>query len=516
MRARTTGLVLSLFLLGTARAQTAQFTPLDIPETGYFSPAGVSADGNTVVGMAYIVGQGDKARRWRNGIGFDYPGPSSGNVANWASGVSADGSVISGGTGHAFFGDLEGWMRYGPSVGHVGSPPAHDTSDCRAISSNGIVSVGYGGVQSNPNLYEAARYTDQGGWTNLGFLPGDIDSQALGVNADGSVIVGWSAGSAGGRTGFRWTASTGMSAIPPLPGGTDTFAQGTDATGSIVVGGDDAGARAAWRWSSSSGTQALPPLTSNGECWADCISPDAALIGGWCSDAGGYTHACLWDAQGNVHELREFLAQQGLGAAIAGWSLDDVRAIAGSGPWYLVGDGGDSTGQYGAWLVRLDVLPGAEPGVAFCYGDDSGTLCPCSNPTSPGTGGCMNSLGLGGRLTAGGTASVANDSLVLSALDMPSSTALYLQGSARENGGAGNLLGDGLLCVGGSLVRVGSKINAGGSSLYPLPGDASISVRGGVTAGDVRSYQVWYRNAATWCTSATFNLTNGYEVVWAP
>ncbi|MBI5362655.1 MAG: hypothetical protein HZA53_05715 [Planctomycetes bacterium] len=508
--------MLPLFVSTMADAQSAQFTPLDIPEPGYFSPAGVSADGNTVVGMAYIVGQGDKARRWRNGIGFDYPGPSSGPVANWASGVSADGSVVSGGTGHAVFGDLEGWMRYGASVGHVGSPPGHDTSNCLAVSGDGVISVGFGGLQSNPNLYQAAKYDDQGGWTNLGFLPGHGNSQARAVDADGGVIVGWSAGGFQSTTGFRWTAATGMTAIPRLPGGTEAHAEGTDASGAVVVGGDYAGPRKAWRWSAASGTQALAPLTANDECWANCIAPDAALVGGWTSANGGYGTACLWDAQGGVHELRALLAQRGLGAAIAGWSLYEVTCIAGSNPWYLVGDGVDSTGQYAAWLVRLDVLPGAEPGQAFCFGDDNGTPCPCSNPTWPGTGGCMNSLGLAGNLTVGGIASVANDSLVLAGTGMTSSTALYLQGSARENAGAGTLLGDGLLCVGGALVRLGSKLNVGGSSLYPLPGDAPISVRGSVLPGDVRSYQIWYRNAAAWCTNATFNLTNGYEVVWAP
>ena len=50
----------------------------------------------------------------------------------------------------------------------------------------------------------------------------------------------------------------------------------------------------------------------------------------------------------------------------------------------------------------------------------------------------------------------------------------------------------------------------------PGPGDAPISVRGQVTSPGARYYQVWYRNAAAFCTAATFNLTNGYEVTWTP
>jgi hypothetical protein len=41
-------------------------------------------------------------------------------------------------------------------------------------------------------------------------------------------------------------------------------------------------------------------------------------------------------------------------------------------------------------------------------------------------------------------------------------------------------------------------------------------VRGAVPAGATRTYQVWYRNAAAFCTSDTFNLTNGLVVTWAP
>jgi hypothetical protein len=31
----------------------------------------------------------------------------------------------------------------------------------------------------------------------------------------------------------------------------------------------------------------------------------------------------------------------------------------------------------------------------------------------------------------------------------------------------------------------------------------------------VRRYQLWYRNAAAGCSTAAFNLTNGWEISWA-
>jgi hypothetical protein len=41
-------------------------------------------------------------------------------------------------------------------------------------------------------------------------------------------------------------------------------------------------------------------------------------------------------------------------------------------------------------------------------------------------------------------------------------------------------------------------------------------VRGLVAAPGTRTYQVWYRNAAAFCTSSTFNLSNGLQIAWGP
>lgn len=152
--------------------------------------------------------------------------------------------------------------------------------------------------------------------------------------------------------------------------------------------------------------------------------------------------------------------------------------------------------------------------LSFCSGDGSGTPCPCGNSGAPGRG-CANSVQpSGARILALGTPSVAADTLVLAGDGMPDSSALYFQGTQQTGGGAGVVFGDGLRCAGGSITRLGTQSNQGGTSSYPGAGDPSVSVRGGCVAGDVRVYQIWYRNAAAFCTSATFNLSNGVQVVW--
>jgi hypothetical protein len=63
-------------------------------------------------------------------------------------------------------------------------------------------------------------------------------------------------------------------------------------------------------------------------------------------------------------------------------------------------------------------------------------------------------------------------------------------------------------------VRLSSVVNVSGASRYPGAADPAISVRGAITSPGVRTYQVWYRNSAEFCTPSTFNLTNGVEIEW--
>jgi hypothetical protein len=121
---------------------------------------------------------------------------------------------------------------------------------------------------------------------------------------------------------------------------------------------------------------------------------------------------------------------------------------------------------------------------------------------------------MGGVLDAGGTASLSADTLVLSGSSMTSSSALYFQGTTNSYQGA--FYGDGTRCVGGSVVRLGTKTNVAGSSQYPAPGDLPVSVRGGVTSPGLRYYQVLYRDNGNYCTTSSFNLTSGMAVLWNP
>ncbi len=175
----------------------------------------------------------------------------------------------------------------------------------------------------------------------------------------------------------------------------------------------------------------------------------------------------------------------------------------------------DEHGNTGTSIQRCFTATGASVGTVYCFGDGSGTACPCGNAGQAGNG-CANSLfAAGARLSASGTPSLSADTLLLTGTNMPNSSALYFQGTSRSAGGAGTVFGDGLRCAGGSVTRLGTQTNNANQSSYPTGGDLSVSVRGAVASpGSVRTYQVWYRNAAAFCSADTFNLSNGLEVTW--
>ena len=72
-------------------------------------------------------------------------------------------------------------------------------------------------------------------------------------------------------------------------------------------------------------------------------------------------------------------------------------------------------------------------------------------------------------------------------------------------------------CATGSVVRLGSKQAVANVAHHPGAGDVPLSIRGAIPVfGGTRIYQVWFRNAASFCTSATYNLTNAVAVLWLP
>jgi hypothetical protein len=166
------------------------------------------------------------------------------------------------------------------------------------------------------------------------------------------------------------------------------------------------------------------------------------------------------------------------------------------------------------WFID-DVRIESTTSTPFCFGDGTGTACPCANAGATGHG-CASSIDPNGALlTASGTPLTSLDTMTLSAAGLSSSVVLFFQGTQQASGGQGSVFGDGLRCAGGSIVRLHSVQASGGVAQFPGPSDPQLHVAGQVPlGGGVRTYQVWYRNAAAFCTPSTFNLTNGLQIAW--
>jgi len=181
----------------------------------------------------------------------------------------------------------------------------------------------------------------------------------------------------------------------------------------------------------------------------------------------------------------------------------------------------------GEWVIFEAVLDGDLSGVfrlqipdpysTYCYGDGSGTFCPCGNDNDgsvPGSG-CANGVYTSGaRLVASGSARLTADTLRLSCSHMePSNSGLYFQ--ADNDLSPGTPWGDGLRCAGGSLKRLGVRFadatGASDTSGYPH----TISAKAGnISPGDTKYYQCWYRNPIASPCASDFNTSNGVAVTW--
>jgi len=191
----------------------------------------------------------------------------------------------------------------------------------------------------------------------------------------------------------------------------------------------------------------------------------------------------------------------------------DYVAVVNGNPW-----GGFTLG-FGDWKFDNMHLNTSEPGVPYCFGDGSGAPCPCGNDNdgSVADAGCANGqYASGARLYAGGSASLANDTLVLyGEFTEHNQFGLYFQ--ADNDLSPGTAWGDGLRCAGGNLKRLGTRIsNASGSSDTSGFAYTISSKAGNTTAGVTKYYQLWYRNPLASPCSNDFNTSNGLAIVWQP
>jgi probable HAF family extracellular repeat protein len=165
---------------------------------------------------------------------------------------------------------------------------------------------------------------------------------------------------ASGNEAFRWTQAGGIVGLGDLSG--DTFyseATGVSPDGSVVIGESDSDAAVgyeAFRWTPNGGMVGLGILPDSTSSWAYDVSTGGSIIVGTSGGASG-TEAFLWDVAHGMRSLRDVLAKDfGLGASLAGWTLEYARGISADGQ-FIVGSGTNPDGNTEAWLARIELEP---------------------------------------------------------------------------------------------------------------------------------------------------------------
>lgn len=163
---------------------------------------------------------------------------------------------------------------------------------------------------------------------------------------------------------------------------------------------------------------------------------------------------------------------------------------------------------------RIEIDGNGTNGTTLCFGDGSGTDCPCGNTGSPGRGCANGSTPDGALLVAIGGSSVSASTLALSVEGaVPGQPGLFFQGEQVLNGGLGVPFGDGLRCTGGNVRRLEVRFADGAGAAQTT---VDLASAGGVSPGDTRRYQFWYRDPVGTPCGVGFNLSNAAEVVWFP
>jgi hypothetical protein len=201
-----------------------------------------------------------------------------------------------------------------------------------------------------------------------------------------------------------------------------------------------------------------------------------------------------------VEEPIDLLAAPGVQSQLV---ATDGRLVAGFVGVNAFARGGNSVFYDDVQVTDL----GCGPGLAYCSGDGAGAACPCGNDTKTGEG-CRSSIGVGARLGAQGTTSAAADDLRLAASQVPpGNVGIFFSGTAP----ADLPFGDGLRCVGGSLIRL-PVLNSGSCGVFLQ--DGVIGLVAGAS-GDTRYFQGWFRDFGGPC-GTKFNLTHGLQVTITP
>ena len=195
----------------------------------------------------------------------------------------------------------------------------------------------------------------------------------------------------------------------------------------------------------------------------------------------------------------------------------------------------NSANSSGAAYVFVLDIPSGSPFTPFCFGDGGDqmgcTSCPCTNdaPLASG-GGCLNSNSTSAVLAASGNPDVSAPADTLHfdltggnvntfGVLISADNRLPAMGACPPGSGIVQGTLDGLRCVGGNVVRHGSRsLDATGSTIagWGPPGTpaAGIGATAGFIAGQTRHFQCFYRELGALVCMTGQNTSNAVSVTF--
>ncbi len=285
-------LTLGVALIGAANAQSLTWLGT-IPDGQWSAASDVSADGTTVVGVAFNASNQSRAAYWTPLTGMIDLGTLDGE-SSYAYGVSADGVVV---VGQASNGSHARAFRWTPATGmqDIGTLGGC-CGEARGVSADGSVIVGHAtNASEQPRAF---RWTPTSGMQDIGSLPNAISVAAFGVSANGSVVVGIVEYRFSSQA-FRWSETTGIQVLQTGAIGYYNEARAASGDGSVVVG--TSGTLSFWRafrWTAESGRMHDLGTVTGGQCCSEGldVSADGTVVVGMSINAALQFVAFRWTA----------------------------------------------------------------------------------------------------------------------------------------------------------------------------------------------------------------------------
>ena len=401
----------------------------------------------------------------------------------------------------------DSWTSAPQSFGLLGAFTSSQSAD---VSNNGRVLGSFG---------PAFSWDSTNGLVQLPGIPGPFVNitKGFGISSDGNTAVGEAGTALGVPQPVKWTYGTGGWSLTQLPDpwGIFSAALKISPNGTYIAGLVTSTTHSMpCIWEGTTLTTMKDNLGADMNGFTRSMTNSGTLFG--FGTFGTTQKAFIWHTSFGANSMTlDAYYQQKVGNPPPTSFVDCEQVHETNGSYHIVARGENGLSYY---LELPQAGSGQCPsnGGAFCAGDGTGSPCPCGGNGAFGEG-CANSSGVSGaQLNASGCASFSNDTFQLDVSGVPGNKpGLIMRGANQLNGGLGNPVGDGLLCVGGQTARSQVQVTAAGDTAFTdFQGQPFGASSYGI--GVLTNYQFWYRDPANTCSGSGFNFSNAWSTTWLP